>query len=1190
MSFSRLKRLFGRKPKREERGDADAPTPPPQQQQQPVQAEDNVDVDDDDDDDDDDDTAATIEQEHNTADAPAEDQNDVIARASEPGPQGGLDQVPLEPSGREHIWQRAYDRLDPELREQYAILLSSEWKRQKPTGEDVDRQMQHDFLIQAGLQKLEETTTLQRGLETASKVIDKTRGFVDQAVKVSPEASLIWAGVCIVLPLVTNLQAAEDAIRDGFDFATRRLRYYIALETYIPEETVLQERLYENLLKLFGELLKLQIMTVIQLYNREIIKGMLAWEDWTKWREEIETLEGNFNSDWHQVDSAIRQRTVDKIHQSIDQGNTFLESLLPLAEKTLEVQQEQLDHTKQMQALLEKLDQEGKACHQLFRLTSNGPDDYYESYKTQIEDRVEGTCGWFLEHPSYLEWLDKPALFPLVVSADPGFGKSVLANYLVDSRLQGKVSSRDPVVCYFFFDAQTQNTVRQALCALIHQLIAQNPDAIRHVLKPYRANKEKLVNVVSDLWNIFSGIVSDPEIRRVVVILDALDECVTSDSTIFIKQLLELWEKSRKRQKFTFLVTTQPRTSIMSEFHQIIQAVPDSHISAADHAGTISSEVNRVIEMRAAELQAKGRLDKTTMLHLVKRLQALPAQRTYLWTHAIFELINDDDFENSEDSIDEVISVLPRSVEAAYEAAFNASQAKYRPWIRKAFCIILAASRPLTLREMHISLQLDVSSSKPPRVYHDLGLTLRNRCGFLVTISAGRVYLIHQTARDFLMEKGFPRDDGDTGSAPITEMESHQALAWSCVKYFDLVVEPGIALSKKHGEGTDYSSQIKTVVGEHGEFLQYVAENWFQHIKRAGLDSDKDLAQRVRPLCDPQNHLCKVWKELYHSSEGTSEFVDFHNVNTLWIASFTGITAVVEELLEGEVGAASDARNLDGQNTVLIAALQGNDRVLTRLLNLHLVRTDLRDSWRRGALQAAVESRNPAAVKVLVQSKRVVDVSTLDRNGQTPLGAAIQADDVEMIQVFVDSIKLSKSDICNARDSCEKTPLIIACQQRMTNLFWKLLDSGRCDVNIQDDDNRTALSYSVLRENVDFVRALLKIKDTDSNIPDRFGETAFTYAVILDRSDIAQEMIDSGKVHINATDKYGRTALHRAVRRGQSQIVQTLLDNLADADAPDKQGWTPLMEAAGNGDEGLVRLLLETRKVDVNRTNENGTT
>ncbi|KAL3460015.1 hypothetical protein BJX64DRAFT_290665 [Aspergillus heterothallicus] len=494
-------------------------------------------------------------------------------------------------------------------------------------------------------------------------------------------------------------------------------------------------------------------MTVIQLHDREIIKGMLDWEDWTKRREKIEILGGNFNSDWHQVDSAIRQRTLDKIHQSIDQGNTFFESLVPLAEKILEVQQEQLD-----------------PCHQLFRLTSNGPDDYCESYKSQIEDRVEGPCGWFLGHPSYLKWLDKPALSPLVASADPGFGKSVLAKYLVDSRLQGRVSSRDTVVCYFFFHAQTQNTVRQAVCALINQLIAQNPHAIRHVLKPYRANKGKLVNVVSELWNVFSGMVGELEIRRVVVNLDALDECVRADSAIFIKQLLELWAKNRRRQKFTFLATTRPRTNILSEFHQLIQTTPDSHISAADRADTISTEVNLVIEMRAASCRRKGVcLDETTKLHLVKRLQAHPAQGTYLWTHTIFELIIDDDFENSEDSIDEVISVLPQSVEAAYEAAINAFQAKYRPWIRKAFCIILAASRPLTLREMRIWLQLDVSSSKLPRVYHDLGMTLRNRSGFLVTISAGRVYLIHQTARDFLMEKGFPRDDEDAGSAPITE-------------------------------------------------------------------------------------------------------------------------------------------------------------------------------------------------------------------------------------------------------------------------------------------------------------------------------------------------------------------------------------------------------------------------------------
>lgn len=47
----------------------------------------------------------------------------------------------------------------------------------------------------------------------AVDLVSQLRSFVDQAVKVSPEASLVWAGVCIILPLLSNPSTAEQANR-----------------------------------------------------------------------------------------------------------------------------------------------------------------------------------------------------------------------------------------------------------------------------------------------------------------------------------------------------------------------------------------------------------------------------------------------------------------------------------------------------------------------------------------------------------------------------------------------------------------------------------------------------------------------------------------------------------------------------------------------------------------------------------------------------------------------------------------------------------------------------------------------------------------------------------------------------------------------------------------------------------------
>lgn len=129
-----------------------------------------------------------------------------------------------------------------------------------------------------------------------------------------------------------------------------------------------------------------------------------------------------------------------------------------------------------------KLVQEQEKCIQLFYLTNNDRDATYDWYKARVEARVGGTCEWFLNHENFQRWLEEES-GPLLVSADPGCGKSVLAKYLVDHRLPRSAS-----IGYFFFKEQDQNTVRQALCTLLHQLFSQNRPLTEHVLTQYKTD------------------------------------------------------------------------------------------------------------------------------------------------------------------------------------------------------------------------------------------------------------------------------------------------------------------------------------------------------------------------------------------------------------------------------------------------------------------------------------------------------------------------------------------------------------------------------------------------------------------------------------------------------------------------------------------------------------------------------
>ena len=91
-------------------------------------------------------------------------------------------------------------------------------------------------------------------------------------------------------------------------------------------------------------------------------------------------------------------------------------------------------------------------------------------------------------------------------------------------------------------------------------------------------------------------------------------------------------------------------------------------------------------------------------------------------------------------------------------------------------------------------------------------------------------------------------------------------------------------------------------------------------------------------------------------------------------------------------------------------------------------------------------------------------------------------------------------------------------------------------------------------------------------------------------------LLDSGAVCAcgcgadpNDADGDDRTPLMIAAAEGHEQIVKLLLDSGADINKVDEYGETPLFTAAAEGHEQIVKLLLDSG-ADINKTNEYGET
>ncbi|OAL48192.1 purine and uridine phosphorylase, partial [Pyrenochaeta sp. DS3sAY3a] len=619
-----------------------------------------------------------------------------------------------------------------------------------------------------------------------------------------------------------------------------------------------------------------------------------------------------------EVLSAIPQSQVEaerKISEVIFDLHEVAEDHRNIARDGLAVSQQSLDI--QLKARDQKLSDRQAKCLQLFRLTKDTEDATYEWYKERIADRVEGTCMWFLNHPHFQEWRRKES-GPLLVSADPGCGKSVLAKYLID-----QVLPESSTVCYFFFKDQVQNTVREALCAVLHQLFSQKPSLLVHAMEQQNKDGDGLVKSASLLWSILGDAVQDANAGSVTIVLDALDECAESETQDLMRLLVTQVRNSEiKNAKLKLLMTSRPYEHVVAKTYSLSEAFPYLRIPGEDESETISQEVNCVIKYRVDEFAEQKKLSDEIKACLKEQLLKMD-HRTYLWVYLVFDHLENLRFKRTAKGMASTFSQLPKTVNQAYEQILNKSGDRSK--VQKALAIILAATRPLTLLEMSIAMEVDENTKS----FRDLDLEqeedfkarLRSWCGLFVSVHHGRIYFLHQTAREFLLaELSFSKTiDKEMQWHGFTTMkDAHTALAECCVRF--------ISLSDVGGSPTPDQTQND----KNNAFLEYSAKSWGLHLRESRIcdDARAAIALLSFKLFDLDSEVYSMWSRIYweHKFPRDPQFC-----TGLMVACFFGHIAVVRLLINK--GANVNAQGGHYGSALQAASEEGHEQIVRLLIN-----------------------------------------------------------------------------------------------------------------------------------------------------------------------------------------------------------------------------------------------------------------
>ncbi|KAK5210764.1 hypothetical protein LTR47_001484 [Exophiala xenobiotica] len=866
-------------------------------------------------------------------------------------------------------------------------------------------------------------------------------------------------------------------------------------------------------------------------------------------------------------------------------------------------------------------------CHQAFKTST------YEEFKDFNPPRVDGTCQWVLSHFHYRQWYDEPHDNLLWISADPGCGKSVLAKSLVDNELR---NTEEHTLCYFFFkDNEAQNNVVTALCALLHQLFSHKPQLIQHAIPAWKNNGYKLVKEVPELWRILLAAAMDDRAHDVTCVLDALDECQPSYQRWLIEMLSQFHYQisssspTTRRGRLKFLVTSRPYDNIQAEFQKTLYDLPTIRLRGEEENDSIHEEIDLVIRMRVKKLATHKKLDDITKDQLMTQLLGMQ-HRTYLWLHLAIDSI----YQTFHDCLrleEASIESLPSTVEEAYEKILARVTQEQKDTVKKILQIVVGAHRALTIQEMAIAL--GIATSAQPKSLDQAKLdhsrledNIRDWCGLFIFINHARIYLIHQTAKEFLI--------GNSCSTPLPGWkhcldpgEIEIEMARICGEFLCLedTRHVGESLAPRYRRRHEVLEKYNDVES----LWVYSAVYWPNHLRNAVEPMNENT---ISQLYDTDGSLYDSWFTIFWEAIDRSYEGQPEKMNSIRLAALLGHRKVLRSILQSNGQYEINKPDERGRTALYHASQNGDEKVVQILVDAG-ADVNAEGEGCFSALHVASEGGYEKIVQILVDKGADVNALTGGKSLElysSPLGVASAGGHEKIVQILVDAGAdvNTEGDYCSAlyvaseagyekvvqilvnagadviarRGGYYCNALCIASERGSEKIVQILLDRG-VDINTLGGDEgvegrRSPLCVALKRGYEKIVQILLD-RGADVNVFDDYG-TALSAASEYGNEKIVQMLVDRG-ADVNALGHYG-TALSVASAGGYEKIVQFLVDRGADVNALGDYGTalfaaspyskektyygTALSAASAYGKEKIVQMLLD-RGADVNALGKN---
>ncbi|KAJ6445186.1 LysM domain-containingprotein [Purpureocillium lavendulum] len=361
------------------------------------------------------------------------------------------------------------------------------------------------------------------------------------------------------------------------------------------------------------------------------------------------------------------------------------------------------------------------------------------------EALLDSTYKWVFDTEQFAEftrWTDDRlgtgSSRLLWIKGHAGTGKTMLLIGII-RELERQLDFLAPCLSYFFCQGTdtTLNNATAALRSLVWMLLGNQPHLLSHLRGKYNNSGAALFRDANAFWALsgaFRDMLDDPKLSPVLFVVDALDEFDRAKPGL--DELLELISGSLARSdKVKWLVSSRPEVAVQAKLKS--QTISKALIEL--DAQTLEAPVNAYIDHKLSTLEGRDGYDANTSVELSTEVRQR-ASNTFLWVALVFKELEDVD---GWDAV-EIIQSIPPGLSELYNHMMARIEMGNMRDLQRCKSVLVAtclAYRPLLLSE------LNAVAGLPTKIR---ARTIVESCGSFLTITEETVFLIHQSAKDYL--------------------------------------------------------------------------------------------------------------------------------------------------------------------------------------------------------------------------------------------------------------------------------------------------------------------------------------------------------------------------------------------------------------------------------------------------------